>query len=293
MVINYLSIKVEYLPERENPQDILQSAAQAIIALNNIEETIAKSIGNNISTKLVLQDFEKGSLVVKVMRFFEEPESQLLGENTDSESNSKFVEESRDLAIKKISEGKKKITSLEINEIINGIDELAKNHGVNKSIQYVSLNPIEIANGLNELTKATKPLEKNEIISIRNEEKEDINEIYHKIPNDISIDLDEIEKSITDEVIENTIDSILTIKKPDFLGESQWSFKKGKEQLLAKITDYEWYEKFKSGQLIITPGDALSVKVHEITHYDKFGRVISLKRDIIKVISIIHKESKR
>ena len=102
------------------------------------------------------------------------------------------------------------------------------------------------------------------------------------------ISLSEIETALTDRTTMNESDAIYLIKKPDFLGDSAWQFKHGKRTIMAKIFDEEWLSNFKSGNIVVKPGDSLQVRIKQICKYNRHGMLLSETLDIIYVINVIH-----
>ena len=62
---------------------------------------------------------------------------------------------------------------------------------------------------------------------------------------------------------------ILTIRKPDTIGNTQWQFKHGKQNISAPIYDNEWLRKYHERKLDIRPGDALRCRIKFVYAYDK------------------------
>jgi hypothetical protein len=166
MIIKSVKIKIDFMPERENPQQILAVATQAIDALNIIDSAIVHSISKEIGSKLLLEGFEKGSLVISLMRWLEEPNQESIGANFQSQQIAEYVERSRDSTIQRLSGDLAKITSKEINEIIDDTNKIAQELGISDSTTYATPNTMEIAEGLSLLTKASNDLDKSESISM-------------------------------------------------------------------------------------------------------------------------------
>ncbi len=70
------------------------------------------------------------------------------------------------------------------------------------------------------------------------EEKTDFNLSLHIAP-------ETIEDLITSESIQSLSEMILKVKKPDFLGTSQWEFRHDNRTIIAKILDDDWLKRFQ------------------------------------------------
>ena len=80
---------------------------------------------------------------------------------------------------------------------------------------------------------------------------------------------------------------ILTIRKPDLLGQSMWQFTRGKFPISARITDEKWLAQFHDRKVPLFSGDAMRCKVKFIYHFDEPGRMIDEKIEITDVLEVI------
>ncbi len=90
-----------------------------------------------------------------------------------------------------------------------------------------------------------------------------------------------------DRRLSNVSDMLLVIKKPDFLGKSQWSFRHGRANFAAPIVDEDWLHDFHSGKHPLSPGDALMVRVRFDHLYSESGDLIESEKQIVKVVEVI------
>ena len=54
---------------------------------------------------------------------------------------------------------------------------------------------------------------------------------------------------------------ILTIRRPDLIGEGKWQFSHGTATVYAAIKDEKWLKRFHAGKIALHSGDALHCKV--------------------------------
>lgn len=81
---------------------------------------------------------------------------------------------------------------------------------------------------------------------------------------------------------------ILTIRKPDMVGQSKWQFTRGKYPLFAKISDDDWLTRFHDRKVIgLHSGDAMRCKVRFTYIFDDKGTMIEEQIEVTKVIEII------
>jgi hypothetical protein len=107
----------------------------------------------------------------------------------------------------------------------------------------------------------------------------------------LSISPDTIEDLLTKETLTNEITKLLKVKKPDYLGSSQWEFKDGKGTIDVKINDFEWLESFRKRHIVLAPGDSLLAVVEVVSKYDIDNNLISTRHTLLKVLEVRNAES--
>jgi len=70
-----------------------------------------------------------------------------------------------------------------------------------------------------------------------------------------------LEAVLTARTIENHAELLLKIKKPDYLGDSQWELRHGSRNVPAQIEDAAWLHRFQTRQVNVRPGDAIRGRV--------------------------------
>jgi hypothetical protein len=81
---------------------------------------------------------------------------------------------------------------------------------------------------------------------------------------------------------------VLTIRKPDIVGQSKWQFTRGKFSVFAKTADEDWLARCHGRKVIgLHPGGAMRCKVRFIYIFDDKGTMIEEQIEITKVIEII------
>lgn len=93
-------------------------------------------------------------------------------------------------------------------------------------------------------------------------------------------------KEFKEEEIVSNSKMILKVKKPDYLGNSKWSFKHGNRTIYAKITDLEWLNEFQNRKIDVRTQDPLVCLVKITVKYDYNYELISTSHEVTKVIKI-------
>jgi len=81
---------------------------------------------------------------------------------------------------------------------------------------------------------------------------------------------------------------ILTVRKPDMIGNTMWQFRHGKVDVSAPIKDEDWLTRYHGRKIDIRPGDAMRCWVRFIYSYDANGRLKGQDIEIERVYEIIY-----
>ena len=96
-----------------------------------------------------------------------------------------------------------------------------------------------------------------------------------------------IESLIAHDVISNTVELILRVKKPDYLGRSMWEFRLEGRPIQARILDHGWLQDFQTRRVLVRPGDSLRVKAETRALYDRYGDILTTDYLIHQVLGVI------
>jgi hypothetical protein len=80
---------------------------------------------------------------------------------------------------------------------------------------------------------------------------------------------------------------ILTIRKPDLIGNTRWQFSHGNTNVSASIEDDRWLERFHEGRIPLRSGDALRCRVRFTYIFDEKGKMTEQRNTILKVMKVI------
>lgn len=273
-------IFIDYDKETGNPIRIFKTLSSILDAFEKIDKTLLGSIDTSIETRILLENIESGS----VRSFF----ACLLKKIPDSAI--------RDLNYKKIIgeylvkgkwkfieflENKKKIDCIkQIENLREEILILAEETEVLEIPTYSPPTMPQIINNLKLIKDSTSELIDTDKIEYNTMNKE------IEINKNFNINSDEIIDLITDKKMESTNNMFLKVRKPDYLGETQWLFKHGTTPINAPINDIEWLQKFQSRQIDVRPGDSLECKVKIVLYYDHNKELINKKYSIEEVLQV-------
>lgn len=274
-------IKLEFDKNTENPSRLFYSFAEMIDSVNHLDTVIAKTLNSTITSKIILDDVEKGSILAKLWNELVISEDGKIDNPEPTNNFKEYIEKSRNIAIDFVAKNKHSVEDLQ--KLGDDIIEIAKIKNVSETFSYAEPDLIELGKSINKMKTATNELDNNEgfILQSSNENPSGIIKSGAE-----KIDIELVEKSLTKEEITNNYDAFYKIKKPDFLGDSQWDFKHGNKSIKVKILHQDWLDKFHKGEIVVLPGDSLKVKIKQTNKYNRNGYLISEKIEIIKVLEI-------
>jgi len=277
-------IRLAFERNTVNPSRLFKSFAEMIDGINNLDYLIAESVNTKVKSRIVLDDIEKGSLIGKFWNELVVSEDGQIDNSPDEKKIEEYIEESRAESLNFLAEGKHTVQDLE--QLKEKISEIADSKNLPQSFNYAEPDTLKLAEAINKINDSTDKLTDAESYELKSPNKE----VKGIKTGGIKIDIEEVENALTDNEIVNESEVFYLIKKPDFLGDTAWSFKHGTKSVSVKILHQEWLENFLSGKIPVVPGDSLHVKIKQTSKYNRNGYLISEKTEIIEVIDVIHNQ---
>ena len=104
----------------------------------------------------------------------------------------------------------------------------------------------------------------------------------------ITLNIDDIEAMAVARSIEvPPAEMILPVKKPDYLGDSQWELRHGRRNINARIEDEAWLRQFQNRQKDVRPGDALRCVVQVEYSYGFDNELLSERYTVSEVLEVL------
>lgn len=275
-------LTIEYDAKQENPERLFRGIAKVLEAFQEIDDAMVKCIDSDIESRIMLDDLERGSIVLKLRNIIE----ALPDDALRSGDYKKVVGEFLCRAKYKILE------FLDDKETIDNPDDVAQ--------LEASLSNLAQSTNASAMGCYTCPVRYSLLTSMGNlsaalDEFSDTDQLTMslgqgqcvELNKSFSLNKDDILELCKGDVLENDVEMILQIRRPDFLGNMQWEFRHGDDKILAKLGDKEWMKSFRNHEFNVAPGDSLKVRMHSVLTYDKNNEPLSIKNTITKVLSIV------
>ena len=248
-------IEIEFNEEGENSIEILKSTIFLLNGIQDFNTAVVHSIDNEILAYPALLKIEEGSIRIWLKDHLEKvPDEKIRAcVKNPKEAISDLLIASKHKAIK-LLDNKSNNPPKQIKE---KLDEIIEAEIINSGLSNYgyTLQSEEALKALTEISHGVKLLSHKTSINFNNYAPIEINpDFEYSIPD-------------TNQVHEHTIKKTLTIKKPDLVGKSKWTFIDSKI-IEAEITDIEWLTKLRNREFSISSGDMLEVDLRVQTICD-------------------------
>lgn len=251
---NYF-IEIEFNEDGENSIEILKSTIFLLNGIQDLNSAIVHSLDNNISAYPALLKIEEGSIRIWLKDKLEKvPDEKIKAYvKNPKEAISDLLIASKHKAIQLLDE-KSTNEPKYIEEKLDNIIE-AELISTGLSGYGYMLQSKDALKALGKISHGVKLLSHKTSINFTNHSAIEINPNF------------EYDLSDDNKVHEHTFKTTLTIKKPDLVGKSKWTFVDSKI-IEAEITDIEWMTKLRNREFSISSGDMVEVDLRVQTISD-------------------------
>lgn len=276
-------IEIRFPPHSDAPSAVFRAMFSLIEAFQEIDTLLAESIRSSIRPTMLLEDIEAGSLRVWLHSVLLSVDEESLRSGEYKRIVGSFLVRVRRIMIEWTANKTTITSAAEVEELKQIILDEAEHTNALAIPAYVPIPSIEVARSVALIGEALAPLQ--ESISVRYlsaDSSVEINRSFSVAP-EVLTDL------LVKESLPSQAQMILIVKRPDFLGDSRWEFRHGRQPLEAKMLDREWLTDFHNGKQVLVPGDALKAAVISVARYGHDGELIDTKHEIIKVFEVIRR----
>lgn len=274
-------IKVEFERGEGDPARIFRAMSGLIESVQIFDQHLAAIVSTKIQTKLILQDIKAGSLISVFKTIIKDIPDDILKTGEVKKILGHFYCKGKHVFLDWCSERKEIKNRDDVKELEGKLLKLAEQTNIKHIPAYVPIETVALLSDIRSVNNALTNLEeKDSAILISKEASSHFNKNL-VIPEDI------VRELMTKETIVSEGEKIFKVKKPDYLGDSQWAFKYSNHIIFAKILCEQWLHNFQLGVIKVHPGDSLRTKVKEETLYGYNNEIVQINYEIIEVIEII------
>jgi hypothetical protein len=275
-------IEITFTPHSDAPGRVFRAMTALIDSFQEIDAFLANSIATGLKPSTLLEDIESGSLRVWLRNVLESVDDDSLKSGEVKKILGAYLVKAKRIMVNWTERRTTVDSQGEVQELRQELLNAAADTDILRIPTYAPISSIEIVRSIEMITNAIQPLAEGDSVAyLSPETRVEFNRSFQVVPN-----------ALTDLLVKESIKSetpmILMIKRPDFLGDSRWEFRHEKRVFDAKIQDSEWLFDFRSGVVLLLPGDALRCIVRSEVRYGYDGEVVDSKQEIIKVVEVIH-----
>ena len=276
------SITIDYEKGVGSPSRVFRAMSDLIDALQETDKSLVAGIDGKITPILLLEDIQTSSVKSWFKQALSPLGSEIIRKDSEARSIEKYLVDAKYYIINFL-EGKVDITDgNEVERLIRDLNGLAELTNVNQIPAYEPIPRENLLYGIEKINNALTPLNDTDKAKFSTSSGKEAS---------FNLSLRIAPEAISDLITAETLDSkavmILKVKKPDFLGNSQWEFKHDNRTITARILDDRWLEGFRNGDFIIQPNDAIRAEVIMEVHYGFDRDVVSTTYKIVNVIEVI------
>jgi hypothetical protein len=276
-------IEIDYKKGSDSPSRVFLSMSNLIDSFQRADKTLVDIIDVDIQPVLLLEDIETGSIKAWLRAVLTRVPDDSLYNMDWKPIIGQYLVKAKRLVIDWTNNKTTITNASELKPLMLQLHGLAASTDLKLMPSYSPITERELLDLLSDFSISLSPLVDGDIAKyvVPNQAESTFNLDFNLVP-------EEIEDLITSKTTTMSGELILKIKKPDYLGESMWELKHGKETIQAAIMDKHWLQQFQSGQVAILPGDSIRAIVNQTYKYDEDNNLISERRTIETVTEVIH-----
>lgn len=283
---NQFYITVDYDKNASKPEQIFLGIAKLIEGFQYTDRELVGCIAKEIEPVIMLDDVEQGSIRMILRSVIESLPDEGLERCDAKRIIGTFLVKAK-YAILKAMDKNKSISEQAFDTLELEISKQAQETGVSTLECYTEPKRETLITSMALISDGVSKMRETDRVQFG----ADIENEIQAVQIGSNLDIDEaVTNSITQEEITNIQIVILKIQKVDFIGNSKWEFRIGKNKISAHIEDEGWLKKYKAGEITLIPGDSLKVKMVETMQYAKNHELICSISKIEKVLSVIHED---
>lgn len=283
---NQFCITVDYDKNASKPEQIFLGIAKLIEGFQYTDRELVGCIAKEIEPVIMLDDVEQGSIRMILRSVIESLPDEGLERCDVKRIIGTFLVKAK-YAILKAMDKKGSISEQAFDALELEISKQAQETGVSALGCYTEPKRETLITSMALISDGVSKMRETDRVQFGADIGNQLQAI--QIGRELDID-EEVTNSVTQEEITNIQVVILKIQKVDFIGNSKWEFRIGKNKISAHIEDEAWLEQYKAGKITLIPGDSLKVEMRETMQYAKNHELICSVSQIIKVLSVIHEE---
>lgn len=274
-------IYIDYVKDSGDASRVFHAMGELIDTFEQIDSLLAGVISEHADAELVLEDIEAASLKAKLRSLILGVPDEALKDGEWKKVLGHFLVKAKHALCKWLDENPKITTLEQVQTLQDKLGKIAEESGARYLPIYRPVDNKALLGTIAELDRAIGLLDPRDKVRYESPYGRVLLQHSQHIHEDL------IKEILTKEIITSDDTRIVKIKKPDFLGRSQWVLKYAGHSINASISDQMWLDRFQSGATDVQPGDSLRVLMHEDVFYGHNNEVVHVTYDVREVLEVI------
>jgi hypothetical protein len=274
-------IQIDYPSETDDPARVFRSMARLIDAFHQIDRDLANAVGVGYEPVLLLERVEAGSIRAWLRTVIRQFDDDALKNLDWKPLIGQYLVRGKHAMLRWL-DGKDAIaTRAEVLQLQSSLVEVSPPGSAD--LLLVAPVPADtLLADIRLLTEATQDLRDSDRVTYASASG------ITELPTQLELSSEDVERLLTDEVVQSQGRIVLLIKKPDYLGNSRWEFRLDNRSIEARILDEPWLRRFRDGHIPLRPGDALDADLKSELMRGFEGNVVGTRYSVEHVYGVVH-----
>jgi hypothetical protein len=255
-----------------DPRRVFDAASLLIDGFEGLDGTLAASVDSKLKTAIVLEDLQPGSLRVVLKTILKDIDEQALKNGEYRKAIGSALVRAKRMAVQALDRPEDHAKEA-VTELREQLQEVVQQTDVKHLPAYAPIHEGRLVASLDKIQDGKRTLGPNDKLTVQTEERRtyevDLTKTWEPAENVVV-------SGTTEKHSEGTL--ILTIRKPDLLGDSKWQFAHGTATINASVQDQRWIARLRAGKIALHSSDALRCKVRFTYVFDDKGVIIEQKQ---------------
>ncbi len=275
-------VYIDFSKGDHDPKAILGAAHDIIGALDKANQLLAQSLDASVEPVLLLEDIEAGSSLIWLRDAITQVDDQAVKELDWKQQIGKYLVRGKYLIVDFLNKKIEADDTKRIEQLSADLLKLAQETDIKYMHTYTPAPIAQLATTLSELSRARARLPSGDRVKYLSREPD--LEMLESADDQLQV-IEEL--AIARRIPIASQEMILLVRRPDYIGNSQWEFRHGRSPLSANIADDKWLSSFQGRNIDVRPGDAIQCIVSGEARYGHNGELLSQSMVVDRVLNVI------